>query len=102
MFQIFRTVTARITILFMLLFSILALIMYVVVGHGLSKRFIKAIDTDLDVRAHNTYKYVLNNHDEVNKYDLDAIRLHIEDRLASGESIDTAEIVNLTTVEVAI
>ncbi len=78
MFHIFRTVTARITILFMLLFSILALIMYVVVGHGLSKRFIKTIDAELDVRAHNTYKYVLNNYDkENNTYDLDNIQHHI-------------------------
>lgn len=32
----------------------------------------------------------------------DAIRLHVEDRLASGEEITFAESVNLTTVEVAI
>lgn len=30
----------------------------------------------------------------------DAIRLHIEDRLASGESIPTAEMVSLATLEV--
>lgn len=30
----------------------------------------------------------------------DAIRLHIEDRLASGEPIPTAEMVSLATVEV--
>lgn len=32
----------------------------------------------------------------------DAIRLHVEDRLACGEEIRTHESVNLTTVEVAI
>lgn len=32
----------------------------------------------------------------------DAIRLHLEDRLATGESIETAQNVNLTTVEVAV
>jgi len=30
----------------------------------------------------------------------DAIRLHIEDRLASGEAIPTAELVSLATLEV--
>jgi len=33
---------------------------------------------------------------------VDAIRLHIEDRLAAGEEIHPAESINLTTVEVAI
>jgi len=32
----------------------------------------------------------------------DAIRLHVEDRLASGEEINLPESVNLTTVEVAV
>ena len=32
----------------------------------------------------------------------DAIRLHLEDRLAAGEAIKAAENVNLTTVEVAV
>jgi predicted RNase H-like HicB family nuclease len=32
----------------------------------------------------------------------DAIRLHIEDRLASGEEIRVSESINLTTVEVAV
>lgn len=32
----------------------------------------------------------------------DVIRLHVEDRLASGEEIRTPESVNLTTIEVAI
>jgi predicted RNase H-like HicB family nuclease len=32
----------------------------------------------------------------------DAIRLHVEDRLASGEEIKPPESVNLTTVEVAV
>lgn len=32
----------------------------------------------------------------------DAIRLHVEDRLANGEEITVAESVNLTTVEVAV
>lgn len=32
----------------------------------------------------------------------DAIRLHVEDRLANGEEIKTPESVNLTTVEVAV
>jgi predicted RNase H-like HicB family nuclease len=32
----------------------------------------------------------------------DAIRLHVEDRLADGEEIKTAETVNLTTVEIAV
>mgnify|MGYP006305522227 CR=1 FL=1 len=32
----------------------------------------------------------------------DAIRLHIEDRIAGGEEIKMSESVNLTTVEVAI
>ncbi len=32
----------------------------------------------------------------------DAIRLHIEDRLASGEEIRVSENINLTTVEVAV
>ncbi len=32
----------------------------------------------------------------------DAIRLHVEDRLAAGEEISSAESVNLTTVEVAV
>ncbi len=32
----------------------------------------------------------------------DAIRLHLEDRLANGEEIKAPESVNLTTVEVAI
>jgi predicted RNase H-like HicB family nuclease len=32
----------------------------------------------------------------------DAIRLHIEDRLANGEEIKAPESVNLTTVEVAV
>lgn len=33
---------------------------------------------------------------------IDAIRLHLEDRLADGEEIETPESVNLTTVEVAL
>jgi predicted RNase H-like HicB family nuclease len=33
---------------------------------------------------------------------VDAIRLHVEDRLASGEDIKAPESVNLTTVEVAV
>jgi len=33
---------------------------------------------------------------------VDAIRLHIEDRLAAGEDIRISESVNLTTVEVAV
>lgn len=32
----------------------------------------------------------------------DAIRLHVEDRLAAGEEIHLSESVNLTTVEVAV
>ena len=32
----------------------------------------------------------------------DAIRLHIEDRLAAGEEIKVSDSVNLTTVEVAV
>jgi len=32
----------------------------------------------------------------------DAIRLHVEDRLAAGEDIKPAESVSLTTVEVAV
>jgi len=32
----------------------------------------------------------------------DAIRLHVEDRLAEGEEIKTPESVSLTTVEVAV
>jgi predicted RNase H-like HicB family nuclease len=32
----------------------------------------------------------------------DAIVLHVEDRLASGEEIRTAESVNLTSIEVAV
>ena len=32
----------------------------------------------------------------------DAIRLHLEDRLAAGEEIKDSESVNLTTVEVAV
>ena len=32
----------------------------------------------------------------------DAIRLHVEDRLADGEEIKASESVNLTTVEVAV
>jgi predicted RNase H-like HicB family nuclease len=32
----------------------------------------------------------------------DAIRLHVEDRLAAGETIDQAEQVSLTTLEVAV
>jgi predicted RNase H-like HicB family nuclease len=32
----------------------------------------------------------------------DAIRLHIEDRLADGEEIEVAESVNLTTFEVTV
>jgi len=32
----------------------------------------------------------------------DAIRLHLEDRLASGEEIKSPESINLTTVEVAV
>ena len=33
---------------------------------------------------------------------VDAIRLHVEDRLADGEEIKAPESVNLTTVEVAV
>jgi predicted RNase H-like HicB family nuclease len=32
----------------------------------------------------------------------DAIRLHIEDRLEAGESIDTPESISLTSLEVAV
>ncbi len=32
----------------------------------------------------------------------DAIRLHVEDRIANGEVIKAAESINLTTVEVAV
>jgi predicted RNase H-like HicB family nuclease len=32
----------------------------------------------------------------------DAIRLHVEDRLANGEKIEAPESINLTTVEVAV
>jgi len=32
----------------------------------------------------------------------DAVRLHLEDRFAAGESIEAAQSVNLTTVEVAV
>jgi predicted RNase H-like HicB family nuclease len=32
----------------------------------------------------------------------DAIKLHVEDRLASGEAIHAAESISLTTVEVAV
>jgi predicted RNase H-like HicB family nuclease len=32
----------------------------------------------------------------------DAIRLHIEDRLSSGESIPSSEMVSLTTLEVTV
>ncbi|MBX3178324.1 MAG: type II toxin-antitoxin system HicB family antitoxin [Candidatus Hydrogenedentes bacterium] len=32
----------------------------------------------------------------------DAIRLHVEDRLAGGEEIKVSESINLTTVEVAV
>ena len=32
----------------------------------------------------------------------DAIRLHVEDRLADGEEIKTSKTVNLTTVEIAV
>ena len=33
---------------------------------------------------------------------VDAIRLHVEDRLANGEEIKDAESVNLTNVEIAV
>lgn len=33
---------------------------------------------------------------------VDAVRLHVEDRLTNGEEIKASESVNLTTVEVAI
>jgi predicted RNase H-like HicB family nuclease len=32
----------------------------------------------------------------------DAVRLHVEDRLAAGEEITVSESVNLTTVEIAV
>lgn len=32
----------------------------------------------------------------------DAIRLHIEDRFAAGESIDSSESISLTTIEIAV
>ena len=40
--------------------------------------------------------------EEVRANLVDAIRLHIEDRLADGENIEAPESVNLTTVEVAV
>ena len=43
----------------------------------------------------DSYEEALNNIE-------DAIRLHIEDRLASGESIPTAEMISLTSLEVRI
>ena len=33
---------------------------------------------------------------------IEAIRLHVEDRLAEGEEVQGAESVNLTTIEVAV
>ena len=43
----------------------------------------------------DTYEEALNNI-------ADAMRLHIEDRLASGETIPTAETISLTSLEVRI
>jgi len=43
----------------------------------------------------DSYEEALNNI-------ADAIRLHIEDRLASGEPIPTAEMVSLATLEVKV
>jgi predicted RNase H-like HicB family nuclease len=43
----------------------------------------------------NTYEEVLENAK-------DAIRLHIEDRIASGEEIPQAETISLTSLEVAV
>jgi predicted RNase H-like HicB family nuclease len=43
-----------------------------------------------------------DTYEEVRSNLVDAIRLHIEDRLAEGEEICPAESINLTTVEVAI
>ena len=43
----------------------------------------------------DTYEEVLINIE-------DAVRLHIEDRLASGESIPTGEKVSLTTLEIVV
>jgi predicted RNase H-like HicB family nuclease len=43
----------------------------------------------------NTYEEVLENAK-------DAIRLHIEDRIASGEEIPQAQSVSLTSLEVAV
>lgn len=43
----------------------------------------------------DTYEEALSNIE-------DAIRLHIEDRLASGEAIPTSEMISLATLEVAV
>jgi predicted RNase H-like HicB family nuclease len=43
-----------------------------------------------------------DSYEEVIENIRDAIRLHIEDILASGESIDVSEIVSLTSLEVAV
>lgn len=43
----------------------------------------------------DTYEEAYNNL-------VDAVKLHIEDRLASGEEICTSDSVNLTTVQVAV
>jgi predicted RNase H-like HicB family nuclease len=43
-----------------------------------------------------------DTYEEVLKNVRDAIRLHIEDRIASGEEIPQAESVSLTSLEVAV
>ncbi len=43
-----------------------------------------------------------DTYEEVLKNIRDAIRLHIEDRIASGEEIPQAESVSLTSLEVAV
>jgi predicted RNase H-like HicB family nuclease len=43
-----------------------------------------------------------DSYEEVIESIKDDIRLHIEDILASGESIDVSEIVSLTSLEVAV
>ncbi len=43
-----------------------------------------------------------DTYEEVVKNIVDAIRLHIKDRLEEGKRIRTPDIINLTTVEVAV
>ena len=43
-----------------------------------------------------------DSYEEVLENIRDVIRLHIEDRLSAGEKIPRSEIINLTTVDVAV